>query len=159
MNYRTNAQAQQMAIVSSLRRLQSMPYSQRLERWANLLDQYAGSGLEPLRGTEYRPSVERATLRADNSPLSVAFADPLLRAHGLAGDTYGEIQEFFGIGHAALHRMVCDCHCGVGNRVSPTGMARILRQAARRARFVEQVARVFGMGGTPAERMLSRAFV
>jgi hypothetical protein len=159
MNYRTNEQARQMAIVSSSRSLQSMPYSQRLERWANLLDHYSGNGLEPLRGTEYRPSVQRAILRADNSPLSVAFTDPLLRAHWLAGDTYGDIQDFFGIGDAALHQMVCYCHCGVGNRVSPTGMARILRRAARRARFVEQVARAFGMDGTPAERMLSRAFV
>jgi hypothetical protein len=39
----------------------------------------------------------RDALRATDSPISVAFADPILRAAGLKDDTYGEAERFFEI--------------------------------------------------------------
>ncbi|WP_168879013.1 hypothetical protein [Rhizobium sp. P28RR-XV] len=84
----------------------------RLERWAQLLERCEDQALSTLHETEYQSAKERAIMRADNSPLSVAFADPVLRAAGLAGDSYGEIRQFFGLSHNQLHRLVCYCHFG-----------------------------------------------
>jgi hypothetical protein len=64
----------------------------RLARWAELLDEGPRRQLATLAGTEYEAGEDRALLRRPNSPFSVAFADPLLRATGLKNDTYGEAQ-------------------------------------------------------------------
>jgi hypothetical protein len=54
----------------------------------------------------------RAGLCADDSPLSVAFGYPRLRAEGLGGDTIGDATAFFGISERELHYIVCFCHSG-----------------------------------------------
>ena len=46
------------------------------------------------------------------TPISVAFADPVLRAAGLKNDTYGEAKRFFEISDTALHDVLCYCHHG-----------------------------------------------
>ena len=46
------------------------------------------------------------------APLSVAYADPALRAAGLAGDTVGDAAAFFGLSHEQLHYLLCFCHHG-----------------------------------------------
>jgi len=51
-------------------------------------------------------------VRADDSPLSVAFADQRLRAEGLAGDTVGDATAFFSINEMELHNILCFCHYG-----------------------------------------------
>jgi hypothetical protein len=51
-------------------------------------------------------------MRRDNSPFSVAFADPILRGEGLKNDTYGEAKRFFGLSDEELHHIVCYCHLG-----------------------------------------------
>ena len=66
----------------------------------------------PLRETEYRPAKEQSALRQENSPLTVALEDPVLRSAGLTNDTFGEVARFFGLSHWQLHEVVCNCHFG-----------------------------------------------
>jgi hypothetical protein len=85
---------------------------ERLERWAEVLERAGGRQLKTLFEIEYLSRAERAALRADDSPLSVAFADTRLRAAGLAGDTVGEAIAFFGVSEMEMHRILCFCHHG-----------------------------------------------
>jgi hypothetical protein len=71
-----------------------------------------GTRLCTLRETEYKPVKERSALRQGNSPLTVAFEDPVLRSAGLASDRFGEVARFFGLSHGLLHEVVCYCHFG-----------------------------------------------
>src|SRR6185369_11428529 len=79
--------------------LQARPLSkrERLELWVEALEREGGRRLRTFCEIEYSPPAERARLRADDSPVSVAFADQRLRAEGLAGDTVGDAAAFFGI--------------------------------------------------------------
>src|SRR3954447_1127738 len=85
---------------------------ERLERWAELLEREPERRLRALHGIEYGTPDERLAYRADGSPLAVAYADPVLRAAGLAGDTVGDAAEFFGLSHGQLHDLLCFCHHG-----------------------------------------------
>src|ERR671927_1951375 len=85
---------------------------ERLERWAELLEREPGRRLPALHGIEYGTLRERAAYRADGSPLSVAYADPVLRAAGLGGDTVGDAAEVFGLSQEQLHLLLCFCHHG-----------------------------------------------
>ncbi len=106
-----------------------MSRSQRLERWAELLEQIPGRRLSTLPQTENQPVRTRVTMRADGSPLSVAFADPVLRAAGLEDDTYGEAKRFFELTDHQLHRTICYCHFGA--TVSASTAAHYVRKALR----------------------------
>jgi hypothetical protein len=86
--------------------------SERLECWAEALEREGGRQLNTLFQIEYAPAVRRATLRVDDSLLTVAFNDPRLRAEGLAGDTMGDAVAFFGISERQMHDIVCFCHHG-----------------------------------------------
>jgi hypothetical protein len=90
--------------------------SERLERWAEILRRDPDLSLSTLHETEYLPAEERARLRGNGTAISVAFADPVLRAAGLENDTYGEAKRFFDLSDRQLHRLVCFCH--FGGRVS-----------------------------------------
>jgi hypothetical protein len=79
---------------------------------------------------EYALPTDRAGLRADDSPLSVAFADPRLRADGLAGDTVGDVIAFFGVSELELHNILCFCHYGE-TMSAETAAARVRTMAAR----------------------------
>ena len=103
---------------------------ERLERWAELLEREPGRRLPALHGIEYGTLRERAAYRADGSPLSVAYADPVLRAAGLKGDTIGDASEFFGLSFGQLHRLACVC-CH-GRTIDAQAMAGELRGLARR---------------------------
>jgi len=97
---------------------------ERLRRWAAALDRYPGS-LRPLRRVEYCGAAARAKLRGDDSPLAVAFADPILRSEGLESDRMGDGIGFFGLGDRDMHALVCDCH--YGGRIRPADVARRVR--------------------------------
>jgi hypothetical protein len=84
--------------------------SQRLRRWRDLLLLDSDRPLRPLLHLEFRDPDDRAQCRADNSPLAVAFADPVLRAAGLQGDAVGEAEAFFGLSARQTHYLLCDCH-------------------------------------------------
>src|SRR5262249_33442125 len=90
----------------------SLSRRERLECWAEALERVGGRRLKTLFETEHAPRNRRATLRADDSPLSVAFNDPRLRAEALAGDTMGDAVTFFGISEWELHNILCFCHHG-----------------------------------------------
>lgn len=114
----------------------AMGRRERLERWAEILDRHPGK-LTALTRVEYLPASQRALARAENSPLEIAFADPVLREEGLAGDRLGDIMSFFEIGDRQAHRLFCDCH--YDGSMTGTGVARRLRLLARggwRAWFV-----------------------
>jgi hypothetical protein len=90
----------------------AMTRTQRLERWAELLERQPHRTLTALEGTEHRPLPERETMRVNGSPISIAFADTILRDDGLASDSYGEAKRFFELTDNQLHEIVCYCHVG-----------------------------------------------
>ena len=110
MEYRTVQRLEQVAEIHPEKRIMSQ--SERLERWAELLEREPNRGLRTFFETEYQDPVERARMRCSDSPLSVAFADPVLRSAGLKDDTYGEARRFFELSDRELHRVVCYCHYG-----------------------------------------------
>jgi hypothetical protein len=86
--------------------------TERLLLWAAALEREGSRHLNTLFQIEYQPRASRAALRADDSLLSVAFADPRLRAEGLAGDTVGDALAFFSMSERELHDLACFCHHG-----------------------------------------------
>ena len=87
-----------------------MTREQRLKRWADVLKRMGARPLEALRWVEFYAEPERRKLRRDGSPIALAFADPVLRADGLTGDTLGEAQLYFGLSDDEAHQLLCDCH-------------------------------------------------
>lgn len=85
---------------------------ERLERWAELLEREPEARLRSLGEIEFHPRDERPLMRADNSPLTVAYADPVLRAAGLRGDTLGDAMLFFDLSERQAHRLLCSCMNG-----------------------------------------------
>jgi hypothetical protein len=100
----------------------------RLERWAEMLARQP-ERLCAIPDVEVGPEQDREARRADGSPLSVAYADPVLRAAGLRGDTVGDAAEFFGLSHAELHHLVCFCH--YGRTIAPLTAAAQVRALGR----------------------------
>ncbi len=83
--------------------------SERLERWAECLEREPQRPLRSLDGIEYGTETQRREARENNSPLSVAFADPVLREEGLRSDRLGDALAFFRITEQQAHRVVCSC--------------------------------------------------
>jgi len=104
-----------------------MSRTQRLTRWAQLLECDPSRMLTALAGTEYRAPAERDVMRGDGSPISVAAADPILRDEGLKGDSYGEAKRFFELTDNELHEIVCYCHVGAVMQASRAALS--VRQA------------------------------
>jgi hypothetical protein len=85
---------------------------ERLERWSERLASDPKRRLRSLGEIEFTPISQRASLRADNSPLTVAHEDPVLRAAGLGSDELGEAIAFFGLSEGQAHRLLCSCMNG-----------------------------------------------
>jgi hypothetical protein len=100
---------------------------ERLGRWAELLEADPDRVLKTLEEIEWQPLRERLRMREDNSPLSVAFADPLLRSEGLASDGLGDALAFFELTEHEAHVVLCSCN---GGETIPAG------EAARRLRAI-----------------------
>lgn len=105
-----------------------MSRKERLQRWADLLERIPGK-LNALTRIEYLPAAERLEARADNSPLEIAFCDPVLREEGLTGDRLGEAMRFFDLSDRQAHRLFCDCH--YSGTMTGTGLAARLRTIAK----------------------------
>ena len=105
-----------------------MSRRERLERWADLLDRNPGK-LNALTRIEYLPLAERLEARADNSPLEVAYKDPVLREEGLPGDRLGDAMAFFELSGRDAHRLFCDCH--YYGSMTGAGLAQRLRRIAQ----------------------------
>ncbi|MEK1853233.1 MAG: hypothetical protein AAAC48_15550 [Phyllobacterium sp.] len=112
MKHHALEQLQTVAAVGQDYPLQTMSRSERLERWAELLERNPDRRLSTLHQTEYQLSAARAAMRSDGSPISVAFEDPVFRATGLESDSYGEAKRFFELTDAQLHKVICYCHFG-----------------------------------------------
>ncbi|NEK19770.1 hypothetical protein [Rhizobium leguminosarum] len=117
---------------------------ERLERWAESLERSPRPFLKTLHETEYQPISDRLALRDDGTPISVAFADPILRAAGMENDSYGEAKRFFELSDEQLHDLVCFCH--FGERVGAATVARRLRKMAgsKPSGFFAQLRAFFG---------------
>jgi hypothetical protein len=101
---------------------------ERLERWAQLLDRDPLRRLHSLGEIEFQPVQSRHLLRTDDSPLTVAFSDPLLRSQGLASDRLGDATAFFGLSENDAHRILCSC---LNGRMMDSGTtARRIRSVA-----------------------------
>ena len=107
---------------------QPLSQRERLERWAAALERLGGQRLRPLERIEFVSVRQRKELRADNSPLTVAFEDPELRSDGLQSDRFGDAISYFGLSNQQAHLILCDCHYGAGMRASE--VARRIRNAA-----------------------------
>jgi hypothetical protein len=81
----------------------------RLNRLADLLGAYTGP-IQLLTRIEYCPAADRSSVRADFSPLTLAYHDAQFRVEGLTGDTLGHAMPFFGLTHRQAHRLFCSCH-------------------------------------------------
>ena len=112
MKHQTSYELQSVAVVDRLGLIPLATRTQRIERWAELLDRNPQRCLSALTGTEYVDPGVRERVRADGSALAVAFDDPLLRAAWLGSDTYGEAKRFFELSDWQLHDVVCSCHTG-----------------------------------------------
>ena len=100
----------------------------RLRRWADLLSRDPHRPLKALSRVEFYAEHERALLRGENTPISVAAADPVLKEAGLQGDTLGDAQRFFALSAAEAHYLLCDCH--IVGRMDGEGVARRIRAVA-----------------------------
>ena len=113
MEHKTRNQIRDVAdILPSYLQTHPLSKHERLELWAEALERKGVRRLRTLFEIEYLPAAERALTRADDSPLSIAFSEPRLRAEGLASDTIGDVAAFFGISERQLHDIVCFCHSG-----------------------------------------------
>ncbi|HEX6981094.1 MAG TPA: hypothetical protein VF342_17525 [Alphaproteobacteria bacterium] len=111
MEHRTLNQTRELATVHPALRSTPMSKQERLLRWAELLDQ-RGESVRTLHETEFAPRRIRHAMREDDSALTVAFQDPVLRGEGLSGDTYGDAVRFFRLSESEAHRILCYCHYG-----------------------------------------------
>ncbi len=127
MKLKTLEELKQVAEVRSPLKRDRMSKQERLERWAEVLDLAPQGYLRSLYETEYTSQDQRDALREDNSPLTVAFQDPVLRAEGLQSDGYGDAIKFFELSDDDLHYIVCYCYHGP--TMTPTEVARRVRGA------------------------------
>jgi hypothetical protein len=97
---------------------------ERLVRWAERLEREPERRLNTLPGTEYETAERRSVMRGPDTPISVAFEDPRLKAEGLASDSYGDAQKFFELTDWQLHEIVCHCHIG-GTMTAETAARRV----------------------------------
>ena len=84
----------------------------RLQRWASLLAADPERPIRSLDELEYEPATKRLDIRADGSAIALAYADPIFRVAGLAGDTLGDAIAFFELSHGEAHRVLCSCMNG-----------------------------------------------
>ena len=108
---------------------QTLSHHDRLNRWADLLEAQGARSLPALEDVEYVSPLVRRQLRRDESPLSVAFADSVFRADGLASDRLGDAMDYFGLSERQAHWLLCDCH--YGGRMTAGEVAGRIRDEAR----------------------------
>lgn len=109
-------------------KLRTMSNVERLNRWADLLEQQPGS-IEALYRIEYLSEADRRAYRGGNTtPIAIAARDPVFRADGLAGDTLGDAMDYFAMNDEEAHRLLCDCHY-MGSLTGQSLAARVRRFA------------------------------
>lgn len=123
MKYQDPHQLPAADLVPSLDGIVALTRHERLMRWADGLESHRES-LTALREIEYLSPEERRAYRGANTPLTVAFGDPVLREAGLKDDSLGSAMDFFEMTDDDAHRLLCDCNymgsmtgAGLANRV------------------------------------------
>jgi hypothetical protein len=101
---------------------------ERLERWAELLEREPLRHLRTLEGTEWQLQAQKFSMRADGSPLTIAYNDPVLRAAGLKSDTLGDAMRFFELSEHEAHDVVC--YCMHGRTIEGRAASRAVRAIA-----------------------------
>jgi len=145
MKHQSPQEIAAVATTFPLPRQPKMSRKERLEYWASILERHDGP-LNALRQIEYLSPVERRAYRGANTPLTIAFSDPVLREEGLKSDRLGDTMEFFGLNDNDAHRLLCDCRyygAMTGERVAE----RLRRHAQRqefRTRVMNAIGRFFG---------------
>jgi hypothetical protein len=102
-----------LQVVADLRPVETrapMTREERLARWVEALERDPKRMLRPLQEIEWKKPEERRAVRADNSPLAVAYEDPVLRAEGLVSDQLGDALDFFELTEHEAHTAFCSCH-------------------------------------------------
>jgi hypothetical protein len=148
---------EQIALEADVDPAMGMSRRERLERWVELLEQRPHRRLSTIEGTEFGSRREREAKRADHSPLTVAFEDPVLRAAGLRGDRIGDAVGFFDLSHGEVHRLVCYCH--YGQTVSPGIVAARVRMIAQQGESATLSSRGMVIGGLSAAAALGLMFL
>ena len=85
---------------------------ERLERWAEALEREPDRVLTSLEEIEWKSESERRDMRADDSGLTVAFEDPVLRTEGLGSNRLGDAATFFRLTDREAHFALCSCVYG-----------------------------------------------
>ena len=107
-----------------------MTRRQKLERWVQVLrEQYCNVLLANLRRIEYMNEQQFNAAREDNSILTAAANDPVLKEAGLQNDTVGEARRFFELTSGQLHSMTCFC-LSASESTGKEAAARIERSAS-----------------------------
>jgi hypothetical protein len=88
---------------------QPMTRDERIKRWAMLLEANPDRQIHTLSEIETKHGRQRDALRADNSALTVAFEDPVLRSEGLQSDTLADAITFFKLSECDAHYVLCSC--------------------------------------------------
>ena len=127
MEHRPLTELGWVASVTPARPARSLSRRERLDRWAELLEQDPERLLATLDEIEFKPKAVRRAMRADGSALSVAYSDPVLRADGMASDRLGDATAFFDLSDQDAHIVLCSCHGGATMRAD---------EAARRVRGI-----------------------
>ena len=138
MEYKPLSEIQTVAYVTrGWGAAKKMSRRERLERWAILLEQDPTRHLKPLVRVEFLPRREREMLRRDESPLTVAYADSMLREQGLTSDCLGAAMDFFDLSDREAHYLLCDCHYHGGMTMTPDTVSKRIRGVASRVTIRE----------------------
>jgi hypothetical protein len=127
MEHRPLSELSTVADVKIPKQAPALSKRERLDRWAELLERDPNHVLRTLDEIEWKPKAERLAMRADNSALTVAYSDPVLRSEGLLSDRFGDAVRFFEISEHDAHIVLCSCH---------GGEAMLAEEAARRVRGI-----------------------
>jgi hypothetical protein len=120
--------SEQLLQIAEVKPAEILTRRERLERWAELLERDPAIKLHTLDQIEFQPKAARPSMRADGSPLTVAYNDPVLRAAGLNSDRLGDAMRFFELSEYEAHRVLC--YCMHGRTVEGRAAASVVRSIA-----------------------------
>jgi hypothetical protein len=109
MEHKKIDQLRSVADIQTDEPVRTMNRTERLKRWIALLNEDPTRRLTALDEIEYMLPSDRPLARADDSPLTVAFSDPVFRREGLKGDTLGDVMDFFQMSEGEAHHAFCSC--------------------------------------------------
>ncbi len=128
MKHQTPEQLRDAAAVVAANPIVTLSRRERLHRWADLLDQHNGP-MQALYRIEYLPEAERRAYDGGtDTPIAIAYGDPVFRGDGLAGNTLGDAMDYFAMSDEDAHHLLCDCHY-MGSLTGHNLAARLRRYA------------------------------